>query len=181
MNASKKEKLAFYKFIWSCKAVNPELSKIPQGAMLPSLTYSIIGLLLGSASDLMQISVSQEFMITFFLLYIIFLLLQVLTSSFYISAKGVLRKYFVGDILNLFSTFGIFIFFFSYLWIIIFQVTDVLYIALISIIYGIMIVILYLQSFKPLIKTKGILNRLYKQCKEFGSFPDCKTCKMLAG
>ena len=181
MNASKKENLVFYKFIWRCKAVNPELSKIPKGTMLPSLIYSIIGLLLGNVSDLMQITVSQAFIITFFLVYIIFLLLQVLASSFYISAKGILREYFLGDILNLASTIGIFIFLFSYLWIIIFQATDVLYISLIITIYCIMIVILYLQSFKPLRRTKDVLDRMYDQCKEFGSFPDCKNCKMLGG
>ncbi len=181
MNSTRKEKLGLCKFIWTCKAVNPELSKIPQGTMLPSLIYSIIGLFLGRISDLLQIVVSQDFIIMFFFLYIIFLLLQVLASSFYISAKGVLRKYFAGDILNLFSTIGIFIFFFSYLWIIIFLVTNVLYIALISVIYAIMIVILYLQSVKPIRKTRDILNRMYEQCKEFGSFPDCKACKMLGG
>ncbi len=178
MNSTKKEQVGFFKFIWICKAVNPNLSKIPQGAMLPSLIYSIIGLFLGRISELLNISTHQDYMISFLLIYIIFLLLQILASSLYISAKGVLRTYLAGDMLNVISTCGIYIAFFTYMWIIIFQVINVLYITLLILIYVIMILIFYIQSLRPIKKTKDLLNRMYEQCKEYGSYPDCKTCKM---
>ncbi|MBA7521695.1 hypothetical protein ES705_13806 [subsurface metagenome] len=179
MNSNKEEKLSFLEFIYVCKATNPKLSTIPQGTMLPSLIFSILGLFLGRITELLQISISQEFLILFLLIYILFLLLQILASTLYISAKGVLRKYFAGDILNLFSSFGIYTVFFLYIWVIILQVINGLYAFLLILANFIMILIFYMQSIKPLIQTKGLLKRMYEQCTEYGSFPDCKTCKML--
>lgn len=181
MNSAKKEQLSFLRFVLICKAINPKLSAIPQGTMFPSLIFSILGLFLGSISDLMQISVSQDFIILFLLIYIIFLLLQILASTLYISAKGVLRTYFAGDILNVISSFGIYTIFFLYVWLIILHFINALYIVILILANIIMILIFYIQSIKPLIKTEDLLKRMYEQCKDYGSFPDCTTCKMLGG
>lgn len=181
MDLTKKEQLNFLRFVFLCKAVNPKLSTIPQGTMFPSLIFSILGLFLGSISDLLQVSVRQDFIILFLLIYITFLLLQILASTLYISAKGILRTYFAGDILNVISSFGIYTIFFLYIWLIILNVINVLYLTILIMTNVIMILIFYVQSIKPLIKTKALLKRMYEQCKKYGSYPDCSTCKMLGG
>ena len=108
----------------------------------------------------------------------LFLLLQILSVTLYISAEGLLRKYLIGDIFNFISTIGIYFALIFYIFIILTQVFNIFYLSLIILSIIIICVIFYYHSFKSLKNTIDMLKKAYKQCLELGPFKNCEGCKL---